>query len=114
MRTKIRKMLPKTIWEISNGDIYKQAVRCGKANCKCARGEKHVAYYFFTRIDGKLTKTYIRKAKLEDFKRIADRAADDRNKDRRLNREADSLLRRMRRSIRERQQIIKDLKTSNK
>jgi hypothetical protein len=113
MLTKIRKMLPKTIWEISNGGIYKQAVRCGKSNCKCARGEKHVAYYFFTRRDGKLTKTYIRKAELEEFKQIVDRSAADRKKDRLLNSEADALIKRMRQTIRERAQMIKDMKKAN-
>jgi len=55
-------MLPKNAAEISNGDVYLQQIRCGKPNCKCVRGELHTAYYFFTRVNGKLTKTYIRKS----------------------------------------------------
>lgn len=69
-KTKTRKLLPKTSFDVPNGGIYLQRVRCGKKNCKCARGETHQAYYFFTRINGKLTKTYIRKAELEEFSQI--------------------------------------------
>lgn len=110
MKTKFRKILPKTIYQISNGGVYLQAVRCGKSNCRCARGERHTAYYFFTRVDGKLTKTYIRKAELEDFLQIANAAAADRKEERRLNRETNELIKRFRRSMREQDQMIKDLK----
>jgi hypothetical protein len=113
MQTKFRKMLPKTIYEIPNGGIYKQAVRCGKSNCKCARGEKHSAYYFFTRRDGKLSKTYIRKAELENFKQLVDRAAADRNEERRMDRDTNALIKRLRQSMREKDQFIKDLKNNN-
>lgn len=74
MKTKTRKMLPKTEIEIFNGGLYLQRVRCGKQNCRCARGEPHLAYYFFTRRDGKLVKTYVRQAELKQFAKIADEA----------------------------------------
>jgi len=36
-------------------------VRCGKKNCKCARGELHGPYYYhFERVDGVLVKRYVR------------------------------------------------------
>src|SRR5688572_22907449 len=74
MKTKTAKMLPKTEIEIDNGGLYLQRVKCGKRNCRCARGNLHQAYYFFTRRDGKLTKTYIRQAELEQFAKIVDEA----------------------------------------
>jgi hypothetical protein len=68
MRAKTEKVLPKILVLFSNGGIYKQEVRCGKKNCKCARGELHIAYYYFCRHDGKkLSKYYIRKSELAKF-----------------------------------------------
>jgi hypothetical protein len=70
MKRKTAKMLPKTADEIGNGGIYLQKVKCGKKNCKCAHGEQHLAYYFFTRERGKLTKFYIRQSQLKDIAMI--------------------------------------------
>ena len=75
MKTKNRKMLPKTAAEIHNGGLYLQRVRCGKSNCKCAKGEYHTAYYFFTRVAGKLTKTYIRRSEVAQFAEIVNKAS---------------------------------------
>jgi hypothetical protein len=101
MKTKTRKMLPKIAALISNGGIYYQSVRCGKSNCKCARGEKHEAYYFFTRIERKLTKTYIRKAELEQFSEIVSEAQHYRQCSRQALKEADEHLRISRAYLRE-------------
>src|SRR5215208_3796496 len=50
-------MLPKKI------AICKQFRKCGKAGCKCNAGALHGPYfYFFYRENGKLKKSYIRKA----------------------------------------------------
>jgi hypothetical protein len=36
-------------------------IRCGKKNCKCARGELHGPYFYhFVRVDGVLVKRYIK------------------------------------------------------
>ncbi len=59
-------MLPKIFIPTTNGGVYLQKVRCGKKNCKCASGEKHEAYYYFYRVDGKLMKQYIWKADLNE------------------------------------------------
>lgn len=54
------KMLP--------GTVHEQFVRCGKQNCKCARGELHGAYYYhFVRVNGKLTKRYLKQNEIEPF-----------------------------------------------
>jgi hypothetical protein len=34
------------------GGLVKMARTCGKANCKCTRGEKHVSWYLATRHKG--------------------------------------------------------------
>ncbi|HST21832.1 MAG TPA: DUF6788 family protein [Blastocatellia bacterium] len=50
-------MLPKKM------AICQQFKKCGKAGCKCNAGALHGPYfYFFYREDGKLKKSYIRKA----------------------------------------------------
>src|SRR5689334_7708955 len=48
--------LPKML----GGSLHEQWVRCGKKNCRCARGEQHGPYlYYFTRCDDRTYKTYI-------------------------------------------------------
>jgi hypothetical protein len=50
-------MLPKKM------AICQQFEKCGKAGCKCNAGALHGPYFFFFyREDGKLKKSYIRKA----------------------------------------------------
>jgi predicted transcriptional regulator len=78
MKTKTQKVLPKTTGEITNGGVYAQRVRCSKANCKCARGEHHTAFYFFTRRGGKLVKLYVRKAEVEAFSKLVEQASAER------------------------------------
>ncbi len=52
-------MLPK----IESGSICPQLVRCGRKNCRCARGELHGPYFYrFWREDGRLRKTYVKQA----------------------------------------------------
>lgn len=82
MRIKSAKVLPKTANEIPNGGLYRQRVRCGKANCKCASGEHHTAFYFFTRRRGKLIKLYVPKAQAEAFAAIVKRATTERRQQR--------------------------------
>lgn len=57
MRKKKPNPLPKT----APGAVCAQMVRCGKQNCKCARGELHGPYYYhFVRMGGVLVKRYIK------------------------------------------------------
>ena len=57
-------MLPKILRLAgSSGSLQTQRVRCGKANCRCARGESHEGYYyFFSRVGGRQFKVYVRRA----------------------------------------------------
>jgi hypothetical protein len=59
MRRKIKnensaiKMLP--------GFVAKVRVRCGKANCRCASGDKHLAHYHVSYSDGLRIRKYVRR-----------------------------------------------------
>jgi hypothetical protein len=45
-----------------SGSLQGQRVRCGKANCKCARGQLHEGYYYFFLWTGAgLLKLYVRR-----------------------------------------------------
>jgi len=110
MKTKTAKVLPKTAGEIANGGMYLQRVRCGKPNCKCARGETHSAYYFFTRRNGKLFKLYIRRAEIEGFAGLVRQSVSDRKQNRRTSKSNFALLKELRQMLRERNQFIESLK----
>jgi hypothetical protein len=110
MKTKSVKMLPKMAAEIENGAVYSQRIRCGKAGCKCARGETHTAYYFFTRRNGKLIKIYIRKAELSSFLLIVNKAKAEKAKDQRVTNADLDLLKEMREILRDQATIINTLK----
>lgn len=69
MKTKSENLLPK----ILPGTVHTQMVRCGKPNCKCARGELHGAYYYhFVRVGGKLKKRYLKADEVEAIKAACD------------------------------------------
>ncbi len=112
MKTKTRKLLPKTTDEIANGGLYLQRVRCGKQNCKCSRGEMHPAYYFFTRRNGKLLKTYVRKAEINAFALITKQAAFERRRQRQAVKSSLDLLRTFRADLSKYNGLLKTLKDS--
>ena len=114
MKTKTAKVLPKTADEIANGGVYLQRVRCGKQNCKCARGETHLAYYFFTRRNGKLVKLYIRRAEIEEFAVIVSKANADRKLHRQTSKSNFELLKQLRQILREKTLLINSLKGNAK
>lgn len=53
--------LPKTPpAEVLAGTVCAQYKRCGKLNCRCARGELHGPYFYrFRWRDGRVTKEYV-------------------------------------------------------
>jgi hypothetical protein len=110
MKTKTAKVLPKTAGEITNGGLYVQRVRCGKANCKCARGEHHTAFYFFTRRRGKLVKFYVRRADVKAFSEIVEQAMLERIQKRQAMRTSTALLKQFRVSLWEKDRFIKTSK----
>ncbi len=97
-------MLPKTM----PGTVHIQFVRCGKANCKCSRGELHGAYYYhFVRIDGKLCKRYLRADKVEELQRACNLRQREEKDQRIESATAWKQLRELRASLRENQNHTK-------
>ena len=41
-------------------------VRCGKANCRCARGNRHIAHYHVTYHSGVRSRKYVRRDQLAE------------------------------------------------
>ncbi len=63
---KTKKSNPVTkMTDLQPGHIQKRRVRCGKPNCKCARGEMHTAYYQAWDTDGVRYRKYVRSADVE-------------------------------------------------
>jgi hypothetical protein len=62
---KLENSLPKI--EPLPGAVCKQMKRCGKANCKCAKGLLHGPYYYrFFYSGGTQRKKYVKKGELSD------------------------------------------------
>jgi hypothetical protein len=70
MQTKCPETLPKIPLP---GVVRPQWVRCGRSNCRCARGQLHGPYFYrFWREGGKLKKAYVRPAELEQVRAQCD------------------------------------------
>jgi hypothetical protein len=67
VRTKKSKRATKI--EPHAGHIQRRRVRCGKSNCRCARGQSHVAYYHVWKSDGVRYQRYIRRADVGAMRR---------------------------------------------
>ena len=52
------KMLP--------GFVASVQIRCGKKNCRCARGDRHVAFYHVTYHRGVRSRKYVRRDQLAE------------------------------------------------
>lgn len=76
--TSLAGMLPKISPRevaVADGAICPQMVRCGKPNCKCARGELHGPYFYrFTRDKyGRLHKQYVRRSEVAAWRELCER-----------------------------------------
>lgn len=72
---KSRNSLPKTPDAITNGGVYAQSVRCGKADCQCACGSPHFGYYYFIhRVAGRLRKIYVPKDEVENLVQLVEQS----------------------------------------
>ena len=67
-------VLPK-ILEVAEhtGSLHAQRVRCGKANCKCARGQLHEGYYFFWSNSAGAFKRYVRRTDVPTVRAVIER-----------------------------------------
>src|SRR5262245_29996843 len=64
METETAESLPKTPLP---GSVQRQWVRCGRPNCRCARGRLHGPFYYrFWRDAGRLRKQYVPARQLSD------------------------------------------------
>jgi hypothetical protein len=94
-KTKIQKTLPKL--EPLPGAVCIQWKRCGKPNCKCAKGELHGAYdYHFFYVDGKLHKKYVKKAEAVSMKLAVETYRQQQQQSRREMQEAIEAFRQLR------------------
>ena len=63
----------KTVPKILPGRVRSERVRCGRANCKCARGELHGPYFYrYAWADGRRAKLYVRPADAEAVRRACE------------------------------------------
>jgi hypothetical protein len=88
--------------------VYLQRRRCGKSNCRCARGEyRHTGFYFIRRVKGKWLKTYIRKSELDRVVALVNEAKAGRTKRRERKKEINELVQTLRERARKYDSIIK-------
>ena len=50
------------------GTLIRVYIRCGKRNCRCLKGKKHLAYYLSSKEKGKTHLLYIPKELLKDIR----------------------------------------------
>lgn len=58
------------------GSFYFLRNKCGKNNCKCTKGEKHISLYIQKNLKGKIKKKLIPKRKWEEVKEMNNRYKD--------------------------------------
>jgi TRAP-type mannitol/chloroaromatic compound transport system substrate-binding protein len=54
--------------DLLNGHIQKRRVRCGKSNCKCARGFSHTTYYHVWHEGGRRFQRYVRLSEVDNLR----------------------------------------------
>ena len=86
------KMLP--------GFIASARVRCGKPNCRCSRGARHLAYYHVTYSRGVRFRKYVRRDQVADVRAACNAYRDLQNQLRLGRAEYKRTLARMRELIR--------------
>ncbi len=52
--------------KILPGFVATVRIRCGKSNCRCERGDRHVAHYRVTYCDGVRSRRYVRRDQLAE------------------------------------------------
>jgi len=59
---------PNSTIKILPGFIARVRVRCGKSNCRCTRGERHVAHYHVTHNAGLRFRQYVRRDRVAEMR----------------------------------------------
>jgi hypothetical protein len=70
---KILKKLVAYQREIIQGKTTQLRVQCGRRNCRCARGEKHIAHFLYVARGGPLKRIWIPKKDLDRVKQMSER-----------------------------------------
>ena len=50
------------------GHVAAVRIRCGKPNCRCSRGARHLAYYHVTYLCGVRSRKYVRRSQLAEVR----------------------------------------------
>jgi hypothetical protein len=74
-KTKTVKTTTKTTEHLP-GHVQKRFVRCGRSNCKCTAGDKHIAFYQVWFENGRRLQRYIRQ---QDVPRVGAACLKNRN-----------------------------------
>lgn len=97
-RSESRDPLPKTL----PGAVCAQWVKCGKPNCRCARGELHGPYWYrFYRQGDRLVKQYVRRQDVEPVRAACNKRRRDEKRARRRLQEGMSTWRALSRLLKE-------------
>jgi hypothetical protein len=54
--------------KILPGHVATVRIRCGKANCRCARGDRHIAHYHVTYFAGVRSRKYVRRDQVQEIR----------------------------------------------
>ncbi len=54
--------------DLQPGHIQQRRVRCGKPTCRCARGERHLAYYHVWHDGGRRFQRYVRRSQIDNLR----------------------------------------------
>jgi hypothetical protein len=57
------------IGRLVHGSLVEMKRTCGKEGCKCARGERHSAYYLSRRVGGRTRLEHVSRAHVETVRR---------------------------------------------
>lgn len=57
------------IGPVVHGSLVEMKRTCGKPQCRCARGEKHKAFYISRRLDGKTRLDHVSKSRVKDVRK---------------------------------------------
>ena len=63
---------PKAAIKMLPGHLARVRVRCGKSNCRCASGKRHIAHYHVWRADGKRFRRYVRLSEVKATRAACD------------------------------------------
>ncbi len=54
------------------GTVHVQHRLCGRRTCRCHRGQRHLGYYLFTRVEGRLRKRYVKASEVAAVRAACD------------------------------------------